>query len=380
MATEEMIKTITNLFNKYCPLGDPLHDELMSWFLIYTHGTKHFDQRCHLSAIGPDDFANTRLGKMTEAIAWNPFLTTFSDLSLRPGTNQEKKIGTTIIYVEKKLRHSEEYERLCQLMRDGYFKNGQSNVVIIGSDGFIDRKIINRTIHLYVPPFQKHVPGFFSSKLEDEIKKVREAIEQFWTDDLPTILDRRDTFPGSDWLKNQDQQSWLPILALSKAYSALLRQPIYFKNMLTLAKKMVTSKTLQESAVPLAQKVLEATFTFIKERKPMKEKSKRHPKVEFYYGPEMHKFIQTMLRQPDLRKEEISEILNNHHVVKCTWRPRIEEKVINEEESSEGKKESTKKKKEKIWTQFMCYAFDKEELSKALKTYPSEVNYEDAKP
>ena len=358
MATEVMINTITNLFNDYCPLGDSI--SLMSGFLIYTHGAQHFNHCCHLSATGPDDFANNQLGKIVEAISWNPSVTTFSDLSLRSGTNQEKEIGTRIIYVEKKLRHSEEYERLCQLMRDRYVMNGQAIVVIIGNDGFIDRKLKNSTVHLHVPPFKSHVPGFFLPKVKEEVKKVRDLIQNFWQEHLLTILDRYNTFLRISWLKNQDEQSWLPILAPSKAYSDLLHQPIYFAQMLDLAKKMVTSRRMEESAVPLEQKVLEATLAFIEEKNPMEQKSKFHPDDDFYYGPDMYEFIQKMLDRRDLRKEEISEILNDHDVVTRTWRPRFE--VIDEEKSTE-------KKKVKKIIQPMCYAFDKEKLSNALKIY-----------
>ena len=369
MAAEEIIKTITNLLIDYCPLSDPLCHDLMSWFLIYTYGAKHFDHPCHLSATGPDDFANNRLGKLIEAISWNASVTTFSDLSLCSGRNQEKEIGTRIIFFEKRLRHTEEYERLCQLMRDGYFENGQitsresptiTPTVIIGDDGFIDRKLKDRTIHLYVVPFKNHVPGFFYSKLEKEIVRARDPMEKFWEEDLSTILERYNNFPRIDWLKNQDEQSWLPILAPAKAYSDLLDQPIFFERILTLAKKMVTSKKMEEDAIPLQQKVLEATLAFVEENNPMDQKSKFHPDEDFYYGPDMYEFIQKMLDRRDLRKEEISEILNDHDVVTRTWRPRF--KVIDEEKSTE-------KKKVKKIIQPMCYAFDKEKLSNALKIY-----------
>jgi hypothetical protein len=377
MAAEEMIKTITNLLIDYCPLSDPLCHDLMSWFLIYTYGAKHFDHPCHLSATGPDDFANNRLGKLIEAISWNASVTTFSDLSLCSGRNQEKEIGTRIIFFEKRLRHTEEYERLCQLMRDGYFENGQitsresptiTPTVIIGDDGFIDRKLKDRTIHLYVVPFKNHVPGFFYSKLEKEIVRARDPMKKFWEEDLSTILERYNNFPRIDWLKNQDEQSWLPILAPAKAHSDLLDQPIFFERILTLAKKMVTSKKMEEDAIPLQQKVLEATLAFVEEKKPLKGK-KANSKDLFYYGPDLFEFIKTMLLEPELRKEKISEILNDHHVVKDTWRPRFKESEIEVEDSHKDEKKFTKKKKEDKIIQPVCYAFRKDELSAALKNY-----------
>jgi len=376
MATKGMIETIIKLHKDYCCLEDPLPD-LMSWFEVHTHGAHLLNHPSHLSICGPSDFANDRLGKMIEAISWNASVTTFSDLSLQSKTNQEKGIGTRIIYVEKKLRHSEEYERLCQLMRDGYLKNGQTAsrepaivtpVVIIGNGGLIDRKIINRTIPLYATPFHKSVPAFLFSKVENIVIEAKALIEKFWKDDLPTILDRYDTFPRIDWLKNQDEQSWLPILAPAKAYSDLLDQPVFFENMLTLAKKMVTSRKMEESAIPLEQKVLEAVLAYVEEKKPLKGR-KSNSQDDFYYGPEMFEFVKTMLLQPELRKEEISEILNDHQVVKDTWRPRFKESETKVEESHRGKKKCTKEKTEDKITQPTCYALDKVQLTEALKTY-----------
>jgi hypothetical protein len=83
----------------------------------------------------------------------------------------------------------------------------------------------------------------------------------------------------------------------------------------------------------------------------------------------MFEFIKTMLGQPELRKEEISEILNDHHAVKDTWRPRFKESEIEVEDSHKDEKKFTKKKKEDKIIQRTCYAFDKDKLSEALKTY-----------
>jgi hypothetical protein len=137
MATKGMIEAVNNLLNEYIPLGD--YELVMSWDLVYLRGAKYFHHRSHLSATGPDDFANNRLGMIVEALSPNPSVMKFSDIFLRSGTNQVKQGGTMIIYLEKKPRHSEEYERLCQLMRDAYFDNGHATVVIIGNRAFVDR-------------------------------------------------------------------------------------------------------------------------------------------------------------------------------------------------------------------------------------------------
>jgi hypothetical protein len=357
-----MIDAVNNLLNEYCPLGD--HAPVMSWDLVYLHGAKYFHHRSHLSATGPDDFANNRLGMIVEAISPNPSVMTFSDISLRSGTNQVKQGGTMIIYLEKKPRHSEDYERLCQLMRDAYFDNGHAPVVIIGNGAFVDRKLKYPTIHLCVPPFTTHVPGFFVSKVEEEVKKVRELLDEFWGKKMSDILDCYNNFPRFDWLRNQDEQLWIPILAPAKVYSCLLNQPFFFEQVLTLAKKMVTSRKMEESAISLEQKVLEAALAFLEEdkNKPMERKPKHNPDDDFYYGPDLFKSIQGKLKleRPKLRKEEISEILNDHEGVKDTWRPRV--KVVDEEKSTKTNRA------EKI-IQPMCYAFDKGKLSDALKTY-----------
>lgn len=366
MATKGMIEAINNLLNEYCPLGD--YAPVMSWELVYLRGAKYFHHRSHLSATGPDDFANNRLGMIVEAISPNPSAMTFSDISVRPGTHQVKQGGTMIIYLEKKPRHSEEYERLCQLMRDAYFDNGHAPVVIIGNGAFVDRKLKGPTIHLYVAPFITHVPGFFLGKVEEEVKTVRELIDEFWGKNLPDILGCYNNFSRPDWLRNQDEQLWLPILAPAKAYSDLLGQPVLFENMLTLAKKIVTSRKMEESAIPLEQKILEAVLAYVKEKKPLKEK-KSNSKDNFYYGPEMFQFIRSMVLEPELRKERISEILNDHHVVKDTWRPRFKESETKVEDSDKDEKKCTKKKKEDKIIQPTCYAFDKKKLSEAPKTY-----------
>jgi hypothetical protein len=372
MAVKAMIETIINLHKDYCCLGDPLTYDLMAWFEVHTHGADLLKHPSHFSITGPDDFANDRLGKMIEAISWNPSVTTFSDLSLQSKI-YHGGIGTRIIYVDKKLRHSSEYERLCQLTRDRYLNNGQTAsrepaivtpVVIIGNGGLIDRKIINRTILLYVTPFPNPVPAFLFSKVENKVIEAKAHIEKFWKDDLPTILDSYDTFPKYDWLKNQDEQCWFPILAPVKAYSDLLHQPVFFENMLTLAKKMVTSRKMEEAAIPLEQKVLEAALAFLEDdkNKPMERKPKHNPQDDFYYGPDLFKSIQDKLKleRPKLTKEEISEILNDHEVVKDTWRPRIE---VDDE------KASTKDKQVKKITQPTCYAINREILAETLRNY-----------
>lgn len=366
MATKGMIEAVNNLLNEYCPLGD--HAPVMSWELVYLRGAKYFHHRSHLSATGPDDFANNRLGMIVEALSPDPSVMTFSDISLRSGTNQVKQGGTMIIYLEKKPRHSEEYERLCQLMRDAYLDNGYAPVVIIGNGEFVDRKLKDPTIHLYVAPFITHVPRFFSGKVEEEVKTVRELIDEFWGKNLPDILGCYNNFSRLDWLRNQDEQLWLPILAPAKVYSCLLNQPLFFEQVLTLAKKMVTSRRMEESAIPLEQKVIEATLAFVEEKKPLKGK-KSKSNDDFYYGPEMFKFIRTMVLEPELRKEKISEILNDHHVVKDTWRPRFKESENKVEKSHRGEKKCTKEKTEDKITQPTCYAFDKDKLSKAPNIY-----------
>ena len=357
LKTEEIIETTTNLLNVYCPLGDSI--PFMSWFLIYLRGANHFHHRCHFSATGPDDFANNQLGKIIEAISPNPSVMTFSDAFLRSGTNKVKEAGPMIIYLDKKPRHNEEYERLCQHMRDRYFNNGQAVVVIIGNSEFVDRKLKRPTIHVHVPPFTTYVPPFLLPNAEEELKKIRELIDDFWEKHLSNILDCSKDFPRIDWLKNQDEQSWLPILAPLKVYSDLLGYPIYFENMLALAKKMVTSRKMEEDAISLEQKVLEATLTFVE--RTSHETIKNQEGTEFYLGPDLCEFIRKMTDLPQLRKEKISKILNDHDgVVVGTWRPRIE---VDDE------KASRKDKQVKKIIQPTCYAINQERLAEALRNY-----------
>ena len=361
-----MIEAVKKLFNEHCPLCDPLYYDLTAWFVVHTYGAHHLNHPSHLSITGPDDFANNRLGKIMEAIAYNPLVTTFSDLSLRPGADQNKEIGTRIIYVEKKLRHSEEYERLCHLLCDPYLEDGKTTsgepgtpVMIIGNNGFIDPKLTNRTIPLYVVPFTSHVQGFFYSKLKGEIVGARNSIVKFWKDGLSKILECYNNFSRPDWLKNQHEHSWLPILAPAEAYSHLLHQPTHFEQMLTLAEKVVTSRRMAESSIPLEQKVLEATLTFI--RTTSHGTIKNHEGTEFYLGPALCEFIRKMTDLPQLRKEKISKILNDHDgVVVATWRPRIE---VDDE------KASTKDKQVKKIIQPTCYAINQERLAETLRNY-----------
>jgi hypothetical protein len=351
---KELTQSLINLNTEYCPFGDPIIHSFISCFEIYTQGHQHFDRTTHLSVIGPDDYANFQAGNILQALCYEPSVTTFSDLSLQSRSTNNKKGGSRIVYVDKKLRHSEDFERLCGCVRQKYRKEeNDTPMVIIGRRGFIDQIIQNRTISLYLPPFQNHVPLFSSRKVKKEVEKAKGLIKDFWDNHLDKIKDRYEKFDRIDWLKNQDEALWTPILTIAKSISELSGDPNFLQNIKTLAQKLIGSNRHRESALCLEGTVLEATQVFVQKEDPIGE-------TDYYRGDKLLKFVSKMLDRPRLTLSYISQILGDHHVIKDSYRDRFE---VEDKEKSKGKEKAKKT------VQYHCYQFDKTKLAEATNHY-----------
>jgi hypothetical protein len=290
-----------------------------------------------------------------EALADEPSVTTFSDLSLQPRLTNNDKKRVRIVYVDKKLRHSEDFERLCGCVRQKYHKKENDlPMVIIGRRGLIDQIIQNRTISLYLPPFQDRVPLFSSRKAEKEVENAKKLIKDFWNRHLDTIRDRYEKFERIDWLKNQDQALWMPILTIAKSISDLSGNPGFLQNILALAEEIVTSKKHLESMFYKEGKILQATKAFIQDEECIEGTD------HFYRGDKLLAYVRKMVNRPRLSLSWISQILGNHRIIEDSYRERFE---VEDKEKSKGK-EIVKKP-----VQYHCYQFDENKLEDAINHY-----------
>ena len=361
---KELTELVTSLNTEYCPFGDPIIHSFISCFEIYTQGHQYFDQTTHLSVTGPDDFANFQAGNILEALCYEPSVTTFSDLSLQPRPTNNEKGGLRVVYVDKKLRHSEDFERLCGCVRQKYRKEeNDMPVVIIGRRGLIDRIIQNRMISLYLPPFQNHVPLFSSRKVMEEVKKAKGLIKDFWDNHSNKIKDCYEKFERIEWLKNQDEALWMPILTIAKSISDLSADPTFLQNILKLAEQLITSKKHLESAFYKEGMILQATQAFIKDADPvatiLDEDRTKEPK-KFYRGDKLHDYVRKMTDRPRLTLSHISQVLGDHHVIKDSYRERFDEE---DKEKSKGKEKIKKR------VQYHCYQFDEDKLVGSTSHY-----------
>jgi len=361
---KELTELLTNLNTEYCPFGDPIIYSFISCFEIYTYGHQHFDYITHVSVTGPDDFTNCQTGSILEAFCYEPRVTTFSDLSLQSEPTNNTNAGARIVYVEKKLRHNEHFEMLCGCLRQKYHRDEHDRpIVIISRSGLIDQIIQNRTISLYLPPFQNHVPSFSSRKVKKEVEEAKGLIKDFWDNHPNKIKDFSEKFQRDDWLKNQEEALWLPILIISQLISELSGDPSFRKNISTLAEQLITSKKHLESTVCKEGRVLQATQAFIQDEDPVAIIQDKDPIKEpkkFYRGDKLHDYVRKMTDRPRLTLSWISQILGDHHVIKDSYRDRFE--VDDKEKSKRGKK--VKKS-----VQYKCYQFDTDKLSKATNHY-----------
>jgi len=351
---KELAQFLTNLNTEYCPFGDSIIS-FISCFEIYTQGHQHFDYTTHVSLTSPYDFANCQMGNILEAIGFEPLVTTFSDLSSRLRPLNSHKKGFRIVYAEKKLRHSEDFERLCNCVRQTY-RQEESNLpmVIIGRSGLIDHTILNRTISLYLPPFLNHVPPFSFGKVEKKVKEAKGLIKEFWDNHSNKIKDCYEKFERIDWLKNQDEALWTPILTIAKSISGLSGNPTFLQNILMLAEQLITSKRHLESALCKEGMILQATQAFIQDEDYIEGTD------HFYRGDKLLAYVRKMLDRPRLSLSFISQILGDHHVIKDSYRDRFE---VDDKEKSKGK-EKVKKS-----VQYKCYQFDEDKLTAAKNHY-----------
>jgi len=360
---KELAEFLPKLNAEYCPFGDSIIS-FISCFEIYTQGHQYFDYTTHVSFTSPYDFANCQMGNILEAIGFEPLVTIFSDLSsrLRPLNNHKK--GFRIVYAEKKLRHSEDFERLCNCVRQTY-RQEESNLpmVIIGRSGLIDHTILNRTISLYLPPFLNHVPPFSFGKVEKKVKEAKGLIKEFWDNHSNKIKDCYEKFERIDWLKNQDEALWTPILTIAKSISDLSGNPTFLQNILMLAEQLITSKKHLESTFYKEGMILQATQAFIQDEDPVAiiqdEDPIKEPK-KFYGGDKLHTYVRKMLDRPRLSLSFISQILGNHHIIADSYRDRFE---VEDKEKSKGKE------KVKKVVQYQCYQFDEDKLTAATNHY-----------
>jgi len=362
---KELAEFLTHLNTQYCPFGNPIIDKFISCFEIYTYGHQHFDQITHVSIMGPDDYANYQAGNMLEALCYEPSVATFSDLSLQPRPTNNKQPGVRIVYVDKKIRHSEDFERLCGCLRQKYRKEENDvPTVTIGRRGLIDQIILNRTISLYLPPFQNHVPLLSSQKVEKEVKKAKDLITDFWNNPANKTKDRcYEKFERIGWLKNQDEASWTPIFTIAKPVADLSGDPSFLENISTLAEQLITSKKHLESALCKEGMILQATQAFIQDEDPVAfiqdEDPIKEPK-KFYRGDKLYDYVRKMTDRPRLSLSWISQILGAHHVIEDSYRDRFE---VEDKEKSKGKEKLKKP------VQYHCYQFDEDKLTEAIKHY-----------
>jgi hypothetical protein len=235
-------------------------------------------------------------------------------------------------------------------------------MVIIGRSGLIDDKILNRTISLYLPPFQNHVSPFCFGKVEGRVKDAKGLIKDFWDDPSNKNKDWNEKFERI-WLKNQDEALYTPILNIAKATSDLSGDPSFLQNILTLAEQLITAKRHLESALCKEGMILQATQAFIQDEDPVAiiqdEDPIKEPK-KFYRGDKLHTYVRKMLDRPRLSLSFISQILGDHHVIKDSYRDRFE---VDDKEKSKGK-EKVKKS-----VQYKCYQFDEDKLTAAKNHY-----------
>jgi hypothetical protein len=361
---KELAEFLPKLNAEYCPFGHPMTHSVISCFEIYIKGHQHFDQTTHFSITGPDDYANLQAGNMLEALCDEPSVTTFSDLYLQPRPTNNKKAGIRIVHVHKRIRHSEDFERLCGCLRQKYHKEENDiPIIIIGRRGFISPIIQNRTISLYLPPFQNYVPLFSSQKVKTDVEKAKLLIKGFWDNHLNKIKECYDKFERIDWLKNQDEVLWTPILTIAKSISELSGDPSFLQNILTLAERLIISKKHLESALCKEGMILQATQAFIQDEDPVATIQDEDPIKEpkkFYRGDKLHTYVRKMLDRPRLTLSHISQILGDHHVIKDSYRDRFD---VEDKEKSKGK-EKVKKP-----VQYHCYQFDKTKLAEATNHY-----------
>jgi len=352
---KEEFDVLRNLNGDYLPHSDPRFSDFISCLEIYIHGHQRFDYTTHVSFTGPDDFVNCQMGNIFEAIGNKPLVTTFSDLSssqLR-SPNRFKK-GFRIVYVEKRLRHSEDFERLCSCVRQTYSRK-QYNlpIFIIGRSGLVDHQILNRTISLYLPPFQKHVSPFCFGKVDGRVKEAKGLIKGFWDDPSNKNRDWNEKCDRV-WLKNQDEALYTPILNIAKAASDLSGDPSFQQNILALAEEIVTSKKHLESILYKEGRILQATKAFIQPEEYIEGTD------HFYRGDKLLAYVRKMVNRPRLSLSWISQILESHRIIKDSYRDRFE---VDDKEKSKGK-EKVKKS-----VQYHCYQFDEKKLEDSINNY-----------
>lgn len=337
---KETAERLDSFNNNYCGLeGDPL--ALLSSYQIYLFGHQNFDHPSNIIIMGPDDFINSRIGKVLEDLTSDFISTSFADIS---SLLESRQVRLAIVYIHQKLRPSAPFGRLCQILRTSKFP-----IAIIVNSALIEGCFLPYTIPFYIPPSLLPLKSYRHSAVEPELEKIRELIKRFWQDFKGPILENYKRFPTPDWLIN-DEDSWLPILAPAQSVNTPLGKGTFAEKILQLAERIIKSRKRDESSLSLEAKVLQATQAFIKAAKPMKENPR------FYNGLDLLEFIRKMIDRPNLPLEKISEILNRNDVVVDTWRPHLE--VVDKERS-------TKKKQVMKIIQITCYEFNAQKLSEA---------------
>lgn len=177
---KEMAERLDSFNNNYCGLeGDPL--ALLSSYQIYLFGHQNFDHPSNIIIMGPDDFINSRIGKVLEDLTSDFISTSFADIS---SLAESRKVRLAIVYIYQKLRPSAPFGRLCQILRTSKFP-----IAIIANSALIEACFLPHTIPFYIPPSPLPLKSYRHSAVEQELQNIRELIKRFWQEFQEPILE-----------------------------------------------------------------------------------------------------------------------------------------------------------------------------------------------